>query len=564
MSNRLVVLPFVAVLALSLSALAAAPGFMPVQGFLTDAEGRPVDDEVILTCRVWDDITGGQVVFSEVQAVLVEDGFFTAYLGAQGDPALDLSLFRDHGALYLGLQVGAEAEMQPRLSLGSVPYAGFAQYAGDTQTLGGRPASDYRLGADLLGWDELDGVPDTLLDGDADTLTSLACNPGQTAKWDGLAWACADDVDTDSGGDITEVGAGPGLTGGGAAGGVTLEVAFAGTGAAATAARSDHHHDAAYVNEGQPSSVTSDMIVDGTITGADIDAAEVQARVDAPCSAGSSIRAIDATGAVSCEPDDDTTYAAGEGLTLAGNTFAVDFAGAGTDATAARSDAVPLLREELLALLENYQRAPVGPVYRWTVFSTYAEWIGGGWAFDNRAELFGGVNPSNWTDGNYRAVHLTNNADTLKSLLTRRGYAGPNANVYAETYWQYSSTNGKVVVLMFRIRNSTDAAIDWTPYFYYSAFGSWSEYAGVALNGGEIWHSNGANTGTSNAASVTLTLPANQISTVLFSIPSSGAYSNHDGMHIRFCGLAFYNNSLNLPAGLSYVDDLDRLTGALW
>ena len=54
----------------------------------------------------------------------------------------------------------------------------------------------------------------------------LTCATGQMLKWNGAAWACANDVDTDtnSGGTITGVTAGNGLTGGGTTGAVTLTI----------------------------------------------------------------------------------------------------------------------------------------------------------------------------------------------------------------------------------------------------------------------------------------------------------------------------------------------------
>ncbi|HOX46034.1 MAG TPA: hypothetical protein PK668_20695 [Myxococcota bacterium] len=194
MRKLTVVLSLLAVLGFSMSALAAAPVFVPVQGYLTDADGAPVDAEVSMTLVLWDNMSGGTPLFSETQQVLVEQGFFTLYLGGTGTPALDLVLFRDHGSLFLGVNVNAEGEMAPRLPLGTVPYAGFAQYAGDALTLGGLTVEDFRLGTDEVSWDDLTGVPDTLLDGDADSLAGLACGAGQVAKWDGAAWACADDA----------------------------------------------------------------------------------------------------------------------------------------------------------------------------------------------------------------------------------------------------------------------------------------------------------------------------------------------------------------------------------
>jgi hypothetical protein len=82
-----------------------------------------------------------------------------------------------------------------------------------------------------------------------------SCANGQIPSWNGSAWGCA--ADQNSGGTITGVTAGNGLTGGGTSGSVTLNVgagpgigvaadtvsvSFGGTGSATTAARSDHGH----------------------------------------------------------------------------------------------------------------------------------------------------------------------------------------------------------------------------------------------------------------------------------------------------------------------------------
>jgi hypothetical protein len=72
------------------------------------------------------------------------------------------------------------------------------------------------------------------------------CSSAQVPKWNDGAqvWECGDDNigGGGGGGDITAVYAGTGLTGGGVSGDVTLNVNFAGTGSANTAARSDHTH----------------------------------------------------------------------------------------------------------------------------------------------------------------------------------------------------------------------------------------------------------------------------------------------------------------------------------
>lgn len=105
------------------TARAQVPDMLPVQGVLTDDVGTPLDGDQTIQFRIYDVETGGTALFDETQVVAIDDGNFTAYLGQI--QSLDLSALR--GNIYLGVKVGSDPEMTPRLQFGTVPFAAYAQ-----------------------------------------------------------------------------------------------------------------------------------------------------------------------------------------------------------------------------------------------------------------------------------------------------------------------------------------------------------------------------------------------------------------------------------------------------
>lgn len=245
---------------------AALDGSFSYQGRI-DVAGAPYDGTCDLRFRIYSSSAGGAPIGGELQAggVVVDDGLFTVVLNGTGvftgdDRWLEIDARCPDGG-------GAFLTLAPRLQLRATPYALFAAASA---------------------WQGIDGKPSGFADDiDNDVLGGLSCNPGeipeasgggwtcavnlganpsvgvglsaagptisilpayrlpqecmagQVPKWDGAEWDCGADQ---LGGDITGVGAGAGLTGGGAIGNVILSVSFAGSGVATSAARSDHNH----------------------------------------------------------------------------------------------------------------------------------------------------------------------------------------------------------------------------------------------------------------------------------------------------------------------------------
>lgn len=114
----------VAVVAAAGSALAVPP-FLSEQGRLFDASGEPVDNpNLAIRFAIYGDEAGTQTLWSETQAVVVDDGYFSAVLGdtSNGGTALPSDLF-EGSTRFLGVKVGSDDEMTPLQPIVSVPYA---------------------------------------------------------------------------------------------------------------------------------------------------------------------------------------------------------------------------------------------------------------------------------------------------------------------------------------------------------------------------------------------------------------------------------------------------------
>ena len=186
--------------------------------------------------------------------------------------------------------------------------------------------------------------------------------------------------------------------------------------------------------------------------------------------------------------------------------------------------------------------------YRWAAFDSYNQ--SQGWIMDNRSEMFGGLNPQVWGDSSSSQSGITTtDPELLRTLFTNKGYGGKNAMIWADTQQSYSSTNGQVVAALFRVENSTDSDITWSPSYYYSAYSGWGEYASVTVDGQTV-----ATHSSTGSTTTPITIPANTTSTVIFV-----STTDHASGASRTNQLGFFNDSLELPNGLSFVDDLDTL-----
>ncbi len=208
-------------------AQADVPTKLHYQGYLTDSSGNvfhcdleSCEEPVSLTFRLYEQLAGGDALWVEAhENVVVSHGVFNLIIGLVV-PLEDEMLAN---ARWLGVEANQQGEMFPRQQLVSTPFAfraavaDHADTAADATHLGGvvaenfvqaSQAEEFLTAADLLetlqslgfepevGWGDILDIPADVADGDDDILSTLLCAAGEMAKWDGLGWSCADDIDT--------------------------------------------------------------------------------------------------------------------------------------------------------------------------------------------------------------------------------------------------------------------------------------------------------------------------------------------------------------------------------
>lgn len=96
------------------------PNTLTHQGRLLDAAGAPLAGTVSLRFALYATAAGGDALWSETQALALDDGHYSARLGSV--TPIPAAAF-DGSTRYLGVTVGDDVELAPRQSVGSVPYA---------------------------------------------------------------------------------------------------------------------------------------------------------------------------------------------------------------------------------------------------------------------------------------------------------------------------------------------------------------------------------------------------------------------------------------------------------
>lgn len=128
---------------------AESTGTIAYQGRLADSVGNPLTSTLNMTFQLYAASTGGAPLWTEQwtgsNSVQVSDGLFNVMLGSLSP--ISQSVIAGNGNLFLGITVGTDDEMSPRVQLGSVPFAMQALTVPDGSITKAKLAADINLTA---------------------------------------------------------------------------------------------------------------------------------------------------------------------------------------------------------------------------------------------------------------------------------------------------------------------------------------------------------------------------------------------------------------------------------
>lgn len=141
------------------------PEIISFDGILSDAEGKYIPDgEYLIVFSLYDQPNGGEPLWTEIHnKVKVVNGEFNANLGSEKQTEVFGSLFDKQ--LYIGIKLGYNAELNPRIKLLPTPFSMRAKIANDvpdnsitTEKIAPLAITDEKI--ESVNWDKIQNVPD--------------------------------------------------------------------------------------------------------------------------------------------------------------------------------------------------------------------------------------------------------------------------------------------------------------------------------------------------------------------------------------------------------------------